>query len=101
MQDELYTMVRAVKVPTIQVKNIEFTYGAKLVTDDEYNLLLNLDDTLKKYRKSHDGKDPDMVALTSHPGELFKHMVLNINFLGSEIPGSYNKPAWFRFRKNY
>lgn len=99
--DELYTMVRAVKVPTIQIKNVEQMYGAKLVPDEEYNTLLNLDDTLKKYRRSHDGKDPDMVALTNQPGYLYKHMVLNINFLGSEIPGSYNKPAWFRFKKGY
>jgi hypothetical protein len=101
MDNELYTQVRAVNVPTIQIKQVESQFGAKLVPDSEYNTLLNLDDTLKKYRKSHNGKDPDMVSLTNHPGELFKHMVLNIQFLGMEVPGSYNKPAWFRFRKSY
>ncbi len=92
--------VRAVKVPAIQVREIEDKFGAELVSDNEPELLLALDNTLQKYRLDK-GVDPDIIVLLDRPTEFFKHMVLNINFLGTSIPGSYNKPAWFRFRKSY
>ena len=98
-QDNLYTEVRAVKVPTIQIEQIEQQFGAKLVPDTEFITLLALDEALIKYRKSHDGKDPDVIILREHPEYMYKHMVLNIQFLGTEIPGSRNKPAWFKFKK--
>lgn len=99
--NDLYTEIRGIQVPKIQVKQIEDTYGVKLVSDDEALLIQELDLTLQKHRLTHDNKDPDLVVLYNYPGELFKHMVLNINFLGLDVPGPYNKPAWFRFKKNH
>lgn len=88
-------------IPRIQIENIQDAYGVELVQDTEYRLLRELDLSLQKYRLSHDNKDPDVVQLIDRPEFLFKHMVLNINFLGMEVPGAYNKPCWFRFSKTH
>ncbi len=95
-----FISVRAVKVPKQEIDNVEQQFGAKLVPDSEYHVLLNLDHTLRKYRLEHD-KDPDVILLMDDPAHFYKHMVLNINFMGMEIPGSYNKPAWFRFKRSF
>lgn len=102
MEDnELYTFVRGVQIPTFQISNIEAEYGVKLVPDTEWQILKALDLTLQKYRLAHDNKDPDVVMLREYPDRLFKHMVLNINFLGMTVPGSYQKPAWFSMKKGF
>jgi len=98
--DDLYVNVRAVKVPKIQIDQIEQQFGAKLVSDAEYHTLLSLDATLKQY-KLEKGREPDMVMLSDQPNYYYKHMVLNINFLGMEIPASDKKPAWFRFKRQF
>lgn len=92
--------VRNVFIPAIQVEQIEQEFGSELVPDIEADLLIALDRTLQEF-KLDKKREPDIVVLSDHPGEFFKHMVLNISFLGAEIPGAYNKPAWFRFRKQY
>ncbi len=92
--------VRNIQINAKDVDDVESEYGAELVPDSESDLLRTLDLTLQKYRLANK-KDPDIVILTDHTGEFFKHMVLNIDFLGASIPGAYNKPAWFRFRKQY
>lgn len=96
---DLYVEVRGIQVPKIQIDQIEQEYGVKLVGDDEERLIYELDITLQKHRLTHQNRDPDLVALRDYPNEFFKHMVLNLNFLGLDIPGPYNKPAWFRFNK--
>ena len=100
-ENNLYTMVRGVRIPTVQIDMVEQGYGVKLVTDEEPNLLKALDLTLQKHRLTHDNNDPDVILLREYPEWVFKHMVLNIEFLGTMIPGAYNKPAWFRFKKNF
>ncbi len=97
---DLYTQVRGVNIPTFQIKQVEGQYGVKLVPDEEYNILLNLDLSLKKYREER-GKDPDLIMLADQPEFYYKHMVLNIHLLGMELPGSTKKPAWFRFKRNF
>lgn len=96
-----FILVRGINIPKLEIDQVEQQYGAKLVRDGEYSLLYSLDRTLQKYRLTHDNKDPDAVVLTNWPGEFFKHMVMNIEVLGLKIPGSYQKPAWFRFPKSY
>ena len=97
----MFTFVRGVQIPTLQIDNVEQEYGVKLVSDERPELLLALDRALQIYRLSHKNKDPDVVQLSDYPELLFKHMVLNISFMGAEIPGSYNKPAWFSFKRNH
>lgn len=99
--DGIYTFVRGVKIPTKQIEQIEQEYGVKLVPDTEGNILRALDRTLQVYRLTHDHADPDVTQLSDFPEYLFKHMVLNIQFMGMEIPGAYNKPCWFRFNKSH
>lgn len=100
-ENELYTFVRGVQIPTFQISNIEAEYGVKLVPDTEWQILKALDLTLQKYRLAHDNKDPDVVMLREYPDRLFKYMVLNVDFLGMSVPGPYNKPCWFWFKKNF
>ena len=99
--DDLYTLERGVKIPTIQIRQVEDEYGVKLVGDESPKTLLALDLALDTYKMSHDNKEPDVIMLPDYPEKLFKHMVLNIQFLGMEIPGSSKKPAWFWFKKTH
>lgn len=97
----MYRFVRGVKIPSIQIDQIEQEYGVKLVPDTEPNILRALDRALQIYRLRNKNQDPDVVQLSDYPEHLFKHMVLNIHFMGMEIPGAYNKPCWFRFNKTH
>lgn len=96
-----FILVRGINIPKFQIDQVEQQYGARLVRDNEHSLLYSLDRTLQVYRLNHNNKDPDAVVLTNWPGEFFKHMVMSINVLGMNIPGSYQKPAWFRFPKSF
>lgn len=96
----MFKTIRGVQIPEIQVKQVEDEFGAKLVEDHEKNLLWSLDRTLEKFRLDK-GRDPDFVQLLQYPGEYFKHMTFNINFLGMQVPGSYTKPAWFRMKRMF
>jgi hypothetical protein len=96
--NDLYTTVRGVQIATAQIKQIEDEYGVRLVPDTEGRVLLALDRTLQEYRIQK-GKDPDLVMLRETPELYYKHMVLNIHFMGMEIPGAYKKPAWFKMSK--
>ena len=103
MQEEqhpFHIVVRGVLVPKLQIENIEQEFGAKLVPDEEVDLIYALDRVLFSYRQQQH-KDPDFVQLGKYPGYLFKHMTLKLNYLGLEVPGPHNKPAWFRFKKLY
>lgn len=99
--DELYTTVRGVKIPTVQIEQIEQEFGVKLVPDTEGRTLRALDLILQRHRLAHDNRDPDVVILREQPEYMYKHMVLNIQFMGMSIPGPYNKPCWFRFKRNF
>lgn len=99
--DELFTTVRGVKIPTVQINQIEQEFGVKLVPDTQGHILKQLDLALQRYRLEHDNSDPDMILLRDYPEYLYKHMVLNIQFMGMSIPGPYNKPCWFRFKRNF
>lgn len=101
-ENELYTLVRGIKVPTIQIKQIEEQFGVKLVSDDyeNANIIYTLDRTLAQYRLENK-RDPDLILLTDTPDVYYKHMVMNLNFLGMEVPGSYTKPAWFKLPRSH
>lgn len=99
--NDLYIKVRGVNIPRIQIDQIEGQYGAKLVPDEEWRTLLLLDKALKAFRISNENKDPEFVVLADHPEFRYKHMVLRLNFLGMEIPGSMHKPAWFYWRRSF
>lgn len=99
--NNLYTQVRAVNIPTIQIKQIEDEYGVKLVPDTQPELLLALDAVLLRYMLTHNNKLPDAVQLMENQEYLYRPMVLNMNFMGMEIPGSYRKPSWWQFKKNH
>ena len=101
LNSDIYTMVRGVNIPTVQIDMVEQEYGVKLVPDKDWKILRALDLTLQKYRLGHENREPDVVMLSDYPDKIFKHMVLNINFMGMTIPGAYNKPSWFWLRKNF
>lgn len=99
MTESPYETVRGVRVPKQQIENIEREFGAKLVPETEGILLKKLDLTLAGYRSLHD-KDPKSVVLLDYPGEMFKHMNLNVGFMGLSLEVTH-KPAWFRFKKSF
>lgn len=99
MNDNLFINVRAVKIPAIQIRQVEDEYGVKLVPDTEPEILLTLDNILQRYRLANSGKDPEYVMIAEYPEYLFKHMTLNINVMGLQLPGSQNKPCWFRTKR--
>lgn len=96
----MYTLVRGVRILTSTIDEVEQTFGAKLVSDEKPELLLNLDKALYEYYQLHQ-REPDVIQLIDFPELLFKPMVLNIEVLGMSVPGSYRKPAWFYFKKNH
>lgn len=100
MTNELYITVRNVEIPRFQIEEIEQKFGATLVHDFEADLIRTLDRALREYRVTYE-KDPDFIAIADRPGEIFKHMTMNIQALGLTLPGAYNKPAYFRFKRMF
>ena len=99
--NDLYVKVRGINIPRFQVTQIEEEHGAKIVPDEDWRTLLYLDAALKKFRTNNENRDPEFIILADRPGFRYKHMVMNINFLGMTIPSSYTKPAWFYWSRKF
>lgn len=99
---EGHVMVRGLAVPKDQLDIVEQMYGAKYIdetTRASRELILRLDAELAKFTKAH-GHEPEFITFVDIPHAYFKHMPINHNLAGYNVPIN-TKPAWFRFKRVY
>lgn len=99
MDNDLFTEVRGVRVPTRQIEEMKANYGAELVPDSEFIIIAALDRALKDFRARH-GYDPERINLREDPFHWYRHMILNVEdpIMHIKIPVTH-KPAYFRIKR--
>lgn len=99
--DDQSVVVRGVRVPAAQIKELEDKFGASLVPDSEWLIIKALDLALKRYRAEH-GRDPELMNLREDIFSWYKHAPLSIEdpVFHALLPAR-TKPAWFRLPRIY
>ena len=100
---EGYIMVRGLAVPKDQLDAVEQMYGAKYIDETTLQnrvLIQRLDDELARFVKANEGMEPEFITFVDIPHTYFKHMPINHNLAGFNVPIN-TKPAWFQFKRVY